>query len=257
MGEAFDGEHQARDAHGGILNFRRQAADRAPRGAPPQHGVQRRAIHGPRQCIERFERYGRIRQRFRDGDVQAAFGEPVANRLLAFRLLDRGPHTGHRRSQASLANRIDRRELRIGQREGAQRTRRALAFFQAVFEQRRAAFDGRCRVVQLVRQSRRQFPERDHFFVVQVAGSEGADAVQHGVDQDRRDLMALGDHRAQVVAMHHQHLGGLLRERIARWAGNAGVREYAGDVARPPFHDFPRPGAPVDEYGEAPRQHHE
>ena len=199
--EAFDRDDQARDAHGGFLNLRREAADRTSGRGPAQHGVQRRSIDSLRQQVERFERHGRIRQRFGDGDVQAMIGEPVGDGLLAFGLLDGRPHAVHSVGQARLANGIDRRELRIAQPGRAECARRPLGILQPVVEQRRAAFDRRGGIVQLVSQSRGQFAEGNHLLVVQVARSEGPGAIDHAVDQDRRDLIALADQLTELVAM--------------------------------------------------------
>ena len=110
----------------------------------------------------------------------------------------------HPRGQAGLANGIDGRELRIGQPGRAERARRPLGVLQPVLEQRGAAFDRGGRVVQLVGQSRGQFPEGDHLLVVQVARGEDPGAIDHGVDEDRRDLVTLADHRAEMVAMYRQ-----------------------------------------------------
>ena len=150
-------------------------------------------------------------------DVQAVIGQPVGNGLLAFGLLDGRPHAGRARGQARLANRIDGRELRIGQPGRAERARRPLGLRQPVLEQRGAALDRGRGIVQLVSQSRGQFSEGNHLFVVQVARVEDAGAIEHAVDQDRRDLITLAGQRAEAVARHVQDLGRLLRDRIARW----------------------------------------
>ena len=168
---------------------------------------------------------------------------------------DRTPCT--RVAHAGLANRVDGGELGIGQPGGAERARRSLRILQPVLEQCGAAFDRGRGVVQLVRESRGQFAERDHLLVVQIARGESAGAIDHAVDEDRRDLITLAGHLAQMIPMNRQDLDRLLRDRITRWADQAGVRKHARNVALSPFHDLVKPGAAVDGHGDAPRQYDE
>ena len=101
------------------------------------------------------------------------------------------------------------------------------------------------------------FPSETIFSSCRLARGEDAGAIEHAVDEDRRDLMTLADHRGQVVARHGQDLRGLLGDRIARRADQAGIRKQTRDVALPPLHDLVPPGAAIDEDGDAPRQHDE
>ena len=61
------------------------------------------------------------------------------------------------------------------------------------------------------------------------------------VHENRRGLMALANQsRAGARVRNDQDFGRLLRERIARRADQAGVRQQARDVAIPPFRDLVR-----------------
>ena len=82
-------------------------------------------------------------------------------------------------------------------------------------------------------------------------------AIDHRVDEDRRDLVTLGDHRGQVLAWDGEHLRGFLRDRIGRRTDQARVGQHPGDVSIPPLHQLVSPGAPVDEEGNAAAQDHE
>ena len=158
----------------------------------------------------------------------------------------------HARRQAGRAQRVDGGELRIGQLRGAQRARRLLGVVQPVLEQRRAAFDRGRRVVQLVREAGREFAERDHLLVVQAARREDAGAIEHLVDEDRRDLRGTRESSPARSSRGTARISdGLLRDRVARRADQAGVGEHAGDVAGPPLHHLVPAGAAVDENGDA------
>ena len=85
--------------------------------------------------------------------------QPVGDGVLAFGLLNRSGHAWRSCLEARDAQRVDGDELRIGEVRGAQRSRRLLGILQTVFEERRAPFDRGGRVVELVRQSGRQFAE--------------------------------------------------------------------------------------------------
>ena len=115
---------------------------------------------------------------------------------------DRTPCTRVARHVARTA--VHRGELRVGQLRRAERSRRLLGVLQPILEQRGAALDRGGRVVQLVRQPRGQLAEGDHLLVVQIARREDARAIEHGVDEDRRDLVALADHLAEVVPVNGQ-----------------------------------------------------
>ena len=59
---------------------------------------------------------------------------------------------------------------------------------QPIFKQRRAPLNGRRWIIQLMRKPCRQFAKRYHLLVVQVARVKHACAIQHHVNQNRRDL---------------------------------------------------------------------
>ena len=86
---------------------------------------------------------------------------------------------------------------------------------------------------------------------MQVARREHASAIEHRVDEDRRDVLTLADHLVELITVNDQDLRRFLGERIAWRIDQPGVGQQPRDIAFPPFHRLVTAGAPVDENGEA------
>jgi hypothetical protein len=99
-------------------------------------------------------------------------------------------------------------------------------------------------------QSGGELSEGNHLFVMQIAGSECACAIEHGVNKRSRDLMTFFRQFADLIARQLQNLGAFLSDRVARWAGDAGVWQQTHHVTSAPFYHFARPGSSIDEHGE-------
>ena len=255
--EALDGHHETGDPPRRLLNLRCDAPDRARRCDRSEYCRKRRATDRERDLIERFERDGRFGKRSGDVVVDTVRGEPVGDVVLPLGLLDRREHAMHRRRDAGRTHRLDGGELRVGQLGCAQRQRRLLGLVEALVEQRGAAFYRRRRVVQLVRQASGELAERDHLLVLQAARREVAAAIDHRVDEDRRDRVTLADHRRQVVARDRENLRGFLRDRVRRRADQARVGEHPRHITGAPLHGFVPAGAAVQENGDAAAEHDE
>ena len=130
-----------------------------PAAAQREDRSERRSAYRERDLIQRLDCYCGFRQRPGNRRVDAVIRQPVGDGVLAFGLLDRSRHAWRSCLEARDAQRVDGNELRICEVRGAERTRRLLGIVQTVFEQRCAPFDCGGRVVELVRQSGRQFAE--------------------------------------------------------------------------------------------------
>ena len=256
--EAFDRGDQARDAHRGVLNLRCEAADRTSGCGPPQHGVQRRPIDGSGQQIERLERHGGVRQRFRDGDVEAVIGEPVGDGLLAFGLLDGRPHAVH--AAWPRRTRERRRRRRVGRRSAwhapsARVARSASSSRSSSSAALRSIADAG--LFSSCASPADNFPRETIF------------SSCRSLEVKARARSTMVWTRIDVTSWHSRIIARRWSRCTARivvgsWAtespggpDQAGVREQARNVAFPPFHDLVRPSAAVDEHGDAPRQHDE
>jgi len=111
---------------------------------------------------------------------------------------------------------------------------------------RRAALDGCRRVVQFVREPGGEPSERRHFLVLQPARGEDAAAIQHLVNQHRRDFVALANHRRHVFARDGKDLGRLLCNRVAGRRRHARVGKHTRHVSCPPLHHLVPTGTSVD-----------
>jgi hypothetical protein len=105
-----------------------------------------------------------------------------------------------------------------------------------------------------MRQSRGQLTEGDHLLVLQVGRGERPCAVDHHVDEGRRDRRAFADHLGELITVDRQELGGLLGNGVAGWADEAGVGEESRHGPYAPFHDLARAGAAIDRNADASRQ---
>ena len=85
---------------------------------------------------------------------------------------------------------IDARELLVTQPCAGQRPRRALYIMQLRRERTRMARGPSRRVVQLVREARRETAERLQTVVVQLGRLEKARAIEHVMHERRRELRA-------------------------------------------------------------------
>ena len=113
--ESLDRRDQAGDPHRGLLNLRGDPANRASGRRPAEDRVERRSADRRGNPVERLDRHGGFGQRPGDRGVDAVIREPVGDGVLAFGLLDRRQHAVHARGEAGRAQRIDGRELGIGQ----------------------------------------------------------------------------------------------------------------------------------------------
>ena len=246
---------QAGDPHRRVLDLRRDRADGTARSRPPQDRVECLTVNHLGDAVERLERHRGIGQRPGNRLAERMIREPVADGILAFGLLQRRQHAERSRGEARGLDPVDGRELKIAQARGAERARRQLGLRQTLAEQRRAALDGRHRVVQLVGQAGGQFAEGDHLLVVQAARREDPGAIEHRVHEDRRDLMTRAGQRGQLITRDGENVRGLLRNGVARRIPHARVGQHTRDVSGPPFHHLVPPRAAVDKDGDVPRQH--
>ncbi len=170
---------------------------------------------------------------------------------------DRTPCTG----AAAHTRRAPHRSRRTARRvrlDHAERARRPLDVVEPASEQRRAAFDRGGGVVQLVGETRREAPERDHLLVVQLARREVPRPVEHPVDEDRRELGTLPGESGKLLARHDENL----RPPPGRSTrpGPPTRREYGSrPVTSPARHSegLVRAGAAIHEHGEAARENDE
>ena len=106
--------------------------------------------------------------------------------------------------------------------------------------------ENRCRIVELVREPGGQSAQRLHFFVVKVAGRKLTRAIGHDVHERRRDVIAIPDQIRKFVALDRHDLSGLVDDRIAGRFLETRIRQHAGHVTGPPFHDTAAAGAAID-----------
>ena len=226
MREAFDCGDQSRDAHRRLLNLGRETCEPNSKAADHRSTA---ASAGPSTAAAIRSSASNVTAVSASGWAMATStpwrASHVVDRLLAFRLLDRRRHAVSRRREARGLDAVNRGQLCVGQPCRPQRARRPLGLLEMVLEQRRAALDRRGRVVQLMRQSRGQFPEGGHFFVLQVARGEDSGAIDHRVDEGGGHPLAFADHRGEMVAMNRKDDRRLLGPGIARRADHARIRQ--------------------------------
>ena len=229
-------------------------AHRACRRAPLQTAWQWWSGDDGRNPVERFDRDRSFRREPADLGVDTVIGEPVADQLLALGLLNRREGTPcDPGRQAGHAKGIDGGQLSIGQVRRAYGARGFLRLTQPVLEQRRAAFDGRRRVVQFVRESGREFAERESF---RRGGS---------LDVNTRARSSMVWTRIDVICWHSRTINSRSaegRQRVrwvpARWSLPGGLTrresgKHPGDIAGAPSRLVP-PCATIDKNRDAAAQ---
>ena len=215
--ESLDRRDQAGDAHRGFLNLRGDPAHRASGRRPAEDRVERGAAHRAGDPIERVERHGGFGQRPGDGGVDAVSRR--ASRRWRPRVRPAGSATARPWSRSA---RQDARTASMAASCASVSLEAPSARVACSASSRRSsssaalAFDGRRRVVQLVGQPGGQLAERDHLLVVQAARREDPGAIEHLVHEDRRDLVAVANHR-----------------RAGRRAGSPGSRTAPARRSRP------------------------
>jgi len=245
--ESLDRQDQPGDSRRGVLDLGSQAAHRAPGGRPAQRGLERGALDGGGDLVERLDPDRGLGQRLRRGRIQAACRQPVGYGFLALGVLEGRPHAVLGAGGAGIAHVVDRVELGVGQVGRAERARHLLDVLEAAPEQRGAALDRGRGVVELVGEARRQASEGNHLLVVQLVGREVPRPIDHPVDEDRRQLGARPRDGANLLAGHDEDLRRLQDERPAGRSAQARVRKQARDVAALPFRELVRPRTPVHE----------
>ena len=129
---------------------------------------------------------------------------------------------------ALLSNLVHSRKFFVAKPCAAHQAGSFLRLFQAVGEKGRPPLDGGRGIVEFVSKARGQPAERDHLFVMQVARSERAGAVEHSMDEDGRDLVALADHMTKIFPRNSENHSVFLRHRVA--GGTYQVRVLVSDL---------------------------
>ena len=136
--ESLDCRDQARDAHGGFLNLRRERPNRTSGRRPAEHRA-RVAGRSRRRQSDRAPRS--ITAVSASGPAIAGVDAVIRRASRRWRPRVRPAGSGDstpcgRVREARRAHRVDGDELGIGQLRGAQRSRRLLGVLQTVLEQR-------------------------------------------------------------------------------------------------------------------------
>jgi hypothetical protein len=86
--------------------------------------------------------------------------------------------------------------------------------FESLGERLGTAHYGRCRIVQLVRETGGQLSKRDELLVPEITGRELPRAIYHRMNQFCRDHRTLPDHLGQYIPRDDEHLGWFLDHYI-------------------------------------------
>ena len=128
---------------------------------------------------------------------------------------------------------LDHRERAGVEIRRAERARRLLGLGERLGDELRAPRGGGRRVVELVREARRQLAERGHLLHLQVADLERAGPIHHHVHQRGRQVGTLDRERRQVLQRRPQKIS--VVSSITELPGALASREYGsmpGHVAR-------------------------
>ena len=175
-------------------------------------------------------------------------GKPGLHLLFAIALLQRGPDLTVVFRDAGHMKSVDGGDLGLAQSYCRQTAGSLFGVLEAILEHGYAALHGGDWIVEFVGQTRGEFTERDYLFVVQIAGGKKPGAIEHHMNQGRCDFATLARHRPETVAGDLQKFGWFQGDHISWRSHQAGIWQYAKDVACMPLKGFVRPGAAIDEH---------